>query len=46
MTAALIIALIAAGLIGLILALPCEACRQRRARIEAAYAAWRARRGD
>jgi hypothetical protein len=29
------------GLIALILALPCEACRRRRARLEAAYAAWR-----
>ncbi|MBL8645459.1 MAG: hypothetical protein JNK21_16115 [Rhodospirillaceae bacterium] len=33
-------------IVGLALALPCEACRQRRERMKQAYAAWAARQGE
>ena len=45
MTAVLIILGFTAGLIGLMFALPCQACRKRRERMEAAYAAWREKQG-
>lgn len=41
MTALAVIVGFTAAVIGLVFALPCEACRKRRARMEAAYAAWR-----
>ncbi len=41
MTALAVTVGLIAVLIGLVFALPCQACRKRRERMEAAYAAWR-----
>lgn len=41
MTALAVIVGLTAAVIGLVFALPCQACRKRRERMEAAYAAWR-----
>ncbi len=41
MTELAVIVGLTVAVIGLMLALPCQACRKRRERMEAAYAAWR-----
>jgi hypothetical protein len=39
-----VVSVAALALIGLVLALPCAACRRRRERLAAAYALWRSRK--
>ena len=41
MNVVLVIAILVAGLVMVVMALPCEACRRRRQRLREAYALWR-----